>query len=405
MSFSVEDAKETPHCRLMTQLYQHIVALVFAVKEINDNPRILPNVTLGFHILNSHFVASWTYHGSMELLSGWGRLIPNYKCGVENSPAAVIGGPNSDVCLHMATVLSIYKMPQFIYGSSPVMTSHIQEEFFHRMLPDVAHQYNGILQLLLHFSWMWIGVVTLSDDNGERFVQNVLPMFAGRGICCDYTETFPKLTFSGESMEMVEEGSKTISVIMGSTANVVVVIGEIQSMMVLRILPTMAETINMPVKIKAKVWIMTAQMDFTSFSFQRNWDMHFLHGAISFGVHSANLLGFQKFLQVRNPVTEREDGFIRTFWEEAFLCSLPLLPFEKKDNELCTGTEELETLPGSVFETSMTAHSYSIYNAVFAMAHALHNMHFSRFQHSAVMDELRGERLDPQPWQVMSLCR
>ncbi|XP_053225677.1 vomeronasal type-2 receptor 26-like [Podarcis raffonei] len=174
MPFSVEDAKRTPHCRLMTQLYQHIVALVFAVKEINDNPQILPNVTLGFHILNSHFVASWTYLGSMELLSGWGRLIPNYKCGVENSPVAVIGGPNSDICLHMATVLSIYKMPQFIYGSSPMTSNHIQEEFLHRMFPDVAHQYNGILQLLLHFSWMWIGVVTLSDDNGERFLHHFL---------------------------------------------------------------------------------------------------------------------------------------------------------------------------------------------------------------------------------------
>ncbi|XP_028566939.2 vomeronasal type-2 receptor 26-like [Podarcis muralis] len=347
-----------------------------------------------------HFVASWTYHGSMELLSGWGRLIPNYKCGVENSPVAVIGGPNSDICLHMATVLSIYKMPQFIYGSSPMLSNHIQEEFFHRMFPDVAHQYNGILQLLLHFSWMWIGVVTLSDDNGERFVQNVLPMFAGRGICCDYSETFPKLTFSGESMEMVEEGSKIISVVMGSTANVVVVIGEIQTMMALRVMPTLAETMNMPVDIKAKVWIMTAQMDFTSFSFQRNWDIRFLHGAISFAVHSANHLGFQKFLQKRNPVTEREDGFIRTFWEEAFLCS-----FEKKDNDLCTGTEKLETLPGSVFERSMTAHSYSIYNAVLAVAHALQNMHFSRFKHSVMMDELRGNRLDPQPWQLHHFLR
>uniref|UniRef100_A0A670KA10 G-protein coupled receptors family 3 profile domain-containing protein n=1 Tax=Podarcis muralis TaxID=64176 RepID=A0A670KA10_PODMU len=336
--------------RPMTQLYQHILALAFAVKEINENPQILPNISLGFHIYNSHFNPSWTYQAAMELLSSQERLLPNYKCDVQETPKVVIGGPNSDLRIHMSTILSMYKMPR--------VRGLIQAGFSHQMFSPGAQQQP-------HFTWMWIGLVYLMGDNdtGERF-----------GICFDFIESFPRLTSSGEFDEMVEEGSKTINIIVGSTANAVVVHGEIQTIMVMRMIPKLAETNDVPIQGNTKVWIMTAQMDFTSFPIQRGWDITFLHGALSFAVHSKDLPGFQKFIQMRKPTLEKEDGFLRVFWEEAFNCGFPDPASEKKDGKFCTGEENIESLPGSVFEMSMTAHSYSIYNAIYILAHALHTM-------------------------------
>ncbi|XP_077774220.1 vomeronasal type-2 receptor 26-like [Podarcis muralis] len=392
--------------RLLTHLYQHILALAFAVKEINETPQILPNITLGFQIYNSHFSASWTYEASMELLSRRAKAIPNYKCDAESTPIAVIGGPNSNVCLHMTIILCTYKIPQLIYGSSPVMNKESQGVFFYQMFPNGYHQYRGIIQLLLHFQWTWIGVVSQDRENTEGFIDNVLPMFSQSGICFDFIETFPKLTSSSGTTDMVGEGFHCVSVIMGSTTNVVVVHGEIQTMIVLKMVPQIVKFEHIPMRTKGKVWFMTAQMDITSFPFQRNWDISFLHGSLSLGIHSVDLLAFQKFLQNKNPSTEEKDGFIKDFWEESFNCSLPSSVEDNIGGQTCTGEEKMEALPRSVFEMRMTAHSYTIYNADYVVAHALHIRHSSQFKQRGMTKEVRWELPNPQPWQTrpISIC-
>ncbi|XP_062993104.1 vomeronasal type-2 receptor 26-like [Elgaria multicarinata webbii] len=390
---------------LMTQLYQHIVTLAFAIKDINENTQILPNVSLGFHIYNDDFSATRTYLASLELLSRRRRFIPNYKCDVENIPVAVIGGPNYDFHFHMATVLSIYKMSQITYGSSPMRNNDIQTDFFHWMFPDGANQYDGILHLLLHFKWTWIGVVSQDNDNSEKFIQNVLPTFSQRGICFDFIERFPQIASSGEVAAMVEEGFKTSLIVLASSANIVIVHGEVYTMTTMRILPKVAESEDISLSMNAKVWIMTAQMDFTSFSFQRNWDINFINGAISLAIHSKDPRGFQGFLYGRNPTLVKEDGFLGIFWERAFDCSFPHPSLDKKERGFCTGEENLETLPGSVFEMSMTGHSYSIYNAIYAVAHALHAMHPSKLKNRGMVASTRWKFLNQHPWQIHHFLR
>ncbi|XP_077776767.1 vomeronasal type-2 receptor 26-like [Podarcis muralis] len=391
---------------IMTQLYQHILALVFAVKEINVNPQILPNLTLGFHIYNSQFSPSWTYRVSLELLSTYGRYIPNYKCDLQNNPVAVIGGSNSEVCLHMATILSIYKIPQLIYGSSPVGKIKTEAAFYHQMFPNLDHQYEGILKLLLHFRWTWTGLLTVNDENGDRFIQSVVPKFILRGICFDFMERFPTITYSSSVTDVVTDGLKTFNIAMRSTVNVLLIHGEIDSMTVLRAFPEMSEYEGIPMKAKGKVWVMTVQMDFTSLPFQRDLDIDFLHGALSFTIHSKEVLGFQDFFQTRNPILEKEDGFMKVYWEKAFACDFPDSGENIQDGKICTGEEKLETLPGSIFQTSMTGHSYSIYNAVYAVAHALHAAHSSQFKHRAIVDGGWLTFWNQQVWKALplSLC-
>nr|XP_020633807.1 vomeronasal type-2 receptor 26-like [Pogona vitticeps] len=103
------------------KFYQHIQTLAFAVNEINENPEILPNHTLGFHILDSYFDARMTYRSTMEFLYNSFRFVPNYECVTRRNVVSVIGGMGSHISLCMADILSLYKIPQlhsFLQGIS-----------------------------------------------------------------------------------------------------------------------------------------------------------------------------------------------------------------------------------------------------------------------------------------------
>ncbi|XP_015262670.1 PREDICTED: vomeronasal type-2 receptor 26-like [Gekko japonicus] len=95
------------------KIYQHVLSFVFAVKEINENSKILPNVSLGFQIFDDYLNARMTHQNTLKLLSSWERIVPNYNCNKTKSVIAVVGGLNSEMAFHISTILNVYKIPQF----------------------------------------------------------------------------------------------------------------------------------------------------------------------------------------------------------------------------------------------------------------------------------------------------
>nr|XP_034992606.1 vomeronasal type-2 receptor 26-like [Zootoca vivipara] len=385
--------------------YQHILALAFAVKEINENPHILPNVTLGFHIYDSYVDARKTYHATMLLLSTLEKFLPNYICDIQNNVTAVIGGLDSQISLHVATILDIYKIPQLIFGPAPVMNDKTPGLPFYQMAPQEGHQFAGILSLLLHFRWTWIGLTVVDNDSGERFVQNVLPMFSNRGICFAFLETIPRFSFITEGLTLMQQGGRMHDRVMGSKANVVVAYGEASTTVFFRWLPYLSMLGSMKTNVKSKVWISTAQFEFISLAFQRDWDAEIFNGAISFRIHSNNLPGFHQYVEDRNPFNAEGDDFIGDFWQQAFGCVFPHRILGDAKGDICTGKERVENLPASLFEMTVQGLSYSIYNAVHAVAHALHAMFLQRLGYPGMVDGRRDKLQKQQFWQIHHFLR
>nr|XP_028560512.1 vomeronasal type-2 receptor 26-like [Podarcis muralis] len=306
--------------KVVPKNYQHILALQFAVKEINENPQLLPNVTLGFRIYDSYFNAKWTSHATMLLISTLETFVPNYICDIKKNLIAIIGGLDNQISLYVATILDIYKVPQLIYGPAPVMNDKTPGLFFYQMTPKETHEYKGILSLLLHFKWIWIGILTFYDENAERFVQTVVPLYSQNGICFAFIERSHKFTYVSEIHDMFKLGAKIHDKINDSKANVVLFYGESYAVAFFRWYPYLSELKQSSNKPKGKVWIMTAQVELTSFVYQRTWDTEILHGVLSFTTHSNDPPGFHQFVQSKTPTSPKGDGFILDFWQQAFGC-------------------------------------------------------------------------------------
>ncbi|XP_053120356.1 vomeronasal type-2 receptor 26-like [Hemicordylus capensis] len=382
---------------VLTKNYQHILAFLYAVKEINENDQILPNVTLGVQIYESYFNAIWTYHATMKLLTMNRKCIPNYKCGIQNKLLSIIGGLYSETSLLMANILGIYKVPQLTYSSAPVMNDKKKIVSFYQMVPSEAHQYKGILQLLLHFKWSWVGVLAKDDENGESFTQTVLAMFSPKGICFSFIERIKPIFFSS-FFDDLNGLARIYSICMNSSANAVVVYETF--ILHLRWLLFLPEIDWVAMESKGKVWITTAHVELTALLYQRNWDIQPLHGSLSFSIHSNEVFGFQHFLQSRHPLKAKEDHFIRDFWEQSFSCLFPNPSVGQEAEESCTGAEKLESLPGAFFEINMIGHAYSIYNAVYAVAYALHAMQARQSKHRAMLNGRILNLQDHQTWQL-----
>ena len=67
---------------------------------------------------------------------------------------------------------------------------------------------------------------------------------------------------------------------------------------------------------------------------------------------------------------------VKQYWEYTFQCKFPPVPSEWADSgrKVCTGKEDLATSGSALFDVSDLRKEYNVYKAVYALAHALHDM-------------------------------
>ncbi|KAM4694486.1 vomeronasal type-2 receptor 26-like [Discoglossus pictus] len=151
------------------QYFRHISAFVFAVEEINKQPDLLPNITLGFQIYDTCVSESRAIETALTILSGQGKIIPNYSCNVKHLVAAFIGHHVFSSTFSTAIITGIYRYPQITYGLvDPVFNNRIDFPSLFQMAPSEQIQSEAFALLLHHFGWRWVGIVSSDDESNQR---------------------------------------------------------------------------------------------------------------------------------------------------------------------------------------------------------------------------------------------
>ncbi|XP_061447530.1 vomeronasal type-2 receptor 116-like [Rhineura floridana] len=384
---------------LLPNYYHQVLVSEFAAKEIDKNSHILPNKTLGYlYSLNMNNEFGNCY-GTMDALFFLQGSPVNYNCGKRKKLMAIIGGLTPHNSKQMPMILNIYKMPQLSHGSfDPALSDKIQFPSLYLMIANESPQYAGIVQLFQHFGWTWIGLFVLDDDSGEMVLRILIPLLLENNICIAFKEIIPTpKEVNGDTMQVDKKLDRIISVLSSTKINVFLVHGDSRSVDTLRLILALYENFEMrPIE---RVWITTAHLDIVSAVHNALFPTKSLNGTLSFTFHSNDLAEYKEYLEALNP-KQFDLYYFHWFWSTAFWCKAPKFEYYLPGGENCTGDEKLRSLPGSVFEMGMSGQSYSIYNAVYAVAHALHAMISSTSKQKRKGDGASWNLSNIYPWQL-----
>uniref|UniRef100_H2ZVZ5 G-protein coupled receptors family 3 profile domain-containing protein n=1 Tax=Latimeria chalumnae TaxID=7897 RepID=H2ZVZ5_LATCH len=380
--------------KIKFRVYRWLQGMVFAVDKINRNQILLPNITLGFAIYDSCGPTAKTIEGTMWLVTGQEEPNPNYRCQHSTPLAAVIGDAGSLKSIAVAEMLGLYYYPQISYASSVGLLSD-KSKFpsFFRTIPSDDFQSLGLSRLVMHFGWTWVGLLAEDSDYGRQGIRMLREEILKAGGCVAFYETIP-LSYTQTII------SHIVGVIKNSIANAIVVFSNEPFL-----IPLLEEVTQQ--NVTGKIWVASEGWSLSSV-FSREEFLQTLSGSIGIMTYKGEIPGFQEFLYGFHPSKFPDDIFIKKFWEQAFACKWPETITSQvfniqvsRDIKLCTGEEKLNELNNIFVDASSLRITYNVYNAVYAVAYALHDLHSCKPGEGPFLNRTCASIHEFEPWQLL----
>uniref|UniRef100_A0A3P8VXW1 G-protein coupled receptors family 3 profile domain-containing protein n=1 Tax=Cynoglossus semilaevis TaxID=244447 RepID=A0A3P8VXW1_CYNSE len=345
--FNYEKKPTSVNCdRFDLRAFRWTQMMIFAIEEINKDPTILLNVTLGYRILDSCSSPTNTLRAALTLVGG--QEENNSTCFPAVS--AIVAEAESSQSIAVASTVGPFQVPIVSYFSTcACLSDRTKYPTFFRTVPSDYYQAKALAALVKRFGWKWIGALQADNDYGRNGIQA-------------FTYSVDKTL---RVLEMIKKS--TVKVILAFTAE-----GDFY--------PLMKEVVKQNITgiqwIASEAWITSSRLS-TPEMFQA------FGGALGFVMPKMAVPNLKPFLTSISPHADSGAVFVRTFWEIIMGCT-PHLSGENSTSSLdgmCTGDETLSDSQDPFFDVTELRVSYNVYNAIYAIAHALHRVVFCKSRH------------------------
>ncbi|XP_075433869.1 extracellular calcium-sensing receptor-like [Ascaphus truei] len=323
--------------------YQRVLAMQFAVQEINRDSELLPNVTLVLQVYDSFL-----------LQFGIWDIFVNLAPKILESMWIQFCSPNS---------LAFSSQQISFFSTSSLLSDRTQFPSFFRTVPSDAFQSQGLAQLVLHFGWTWVGLVAVDNDYGQQGIQVVRREILKAGACVAFTENImisqPDRN-AAHIARVIKESTAKAVIIFSTDFDLPYILDEM-----------LRQEVTGKILLASEAWATSPFLSVDKY-------LGLLSGTIGFALPSGTISGFKEFLNSIHPSMSMGGEWVKIFWEEAFSCKFldqkTLTGSSVTSTKNCTGAENLENIQNRYNDVSDLRATYSAYNAVHVVAKALQDL-------------------------------
>ncbi|XP_037539778.1 metabotropic glutamate receptor 4-like [Nematolebias whitei] len=342
-------------------------AMLFALDRINNDNELLPNITLGARILDT---CSRDTHALEQSLTFVQALIEkdstDVKCLSGGPPiitkpervVGVIGASSSSVSIMVANILRLFKIPQVSYASTaPELSDNTRYDFFSRVVPPDTYQAQAMVDIVKAMRWNYVSTVASEGNYGESGVEAFIQKSREDALVWSQENEMIELYHSGFNGRKSEAAAFWLS---GSRA-------EQQTSTPTQHLLQAAKRANQTGHF---IWVGSDSWGSKIAPILSHEEM--AEGAVTILPKRQSIKGFDRYFISRTLENNRRNIWFAEFWENNFQCKLSRHAVKKGSGiKKCTNHERI----GKDSSYEQEGKVQFVIDAVYAMAHALHNMH------------------------------
>uniref|UniRef100_A0A8C8RJL3 Glutamate metabotropic receptor 6 n=1 Tax=Pelusios castaneus TaxID=367368 RepID=A0A8C8RJL3_9SAUR len=169
-------------------------AMLYALDQINGDPQLLPNLTLGARILDTCSRDTYALEQSLTFVQALiQKDTSDVRCADGQPPVlarpervvAVVGASASSVSIMVANVLRLFAIPQISYASTaPELSDNNRYDYFSRVVPPDSYQAQAMVDVVKALGWNYVSTLASEGNYGESGVEAFVQISreAGEGL-------------------------------------------------------------------------------------------------------------------------------------------------------------------------------------------------------------------------------